>query len=48
MNTSQSTAAGPLLLDTGVTSGFAQHSALCNEYYMTIGELLLELPGQSK
>ena len=48
MNTSQSTATGPLLLDTGITGGFAQHSALCNENDMTVRELLLELSGQSK
>ena len=48
MDTSQSTAARPLLLDTGVTGGFAQHSTLCNENDVTVRELLLELSGQSK
>ena len=49
MDTSQSAALRPLLLDTGVTGGFAQHSMLCNENNcdLTVREPLLELLGQS-
>ena len=48
MDASQGAATGPLLLDTGVTGGFAQHPALGNENDMAIGELLLEFAGESK
>ena len=48
MNTSQSTAARPLLLDTGVTGRFAQHPTLCNENDVTVGEFLFKLSGQPK
>lgn len=43
----ESTAARPLLLDTGGTGWLAQHPALRNEDDMAVGELLLKFPGES-
>ena len=42
----ESAATGTLLLNTGGAGGLAQHPTLGNEDNMTVGELLLQFPGQ--
>lgn len=47
MDRGEGSATGSLLLDTGVTGGLGEDSALGDEDDVTVRELLLELTGES-